>query len=438
MKNLKKKISEQTTTGPNNVSAGGHADIALGMFDRPGPSGKKFGQLPVLPSQMVATQLATERPPIDDDEYVPSSMVELTLAASEVAKLVPDEKISNFYQRIKDLAQKMIDDKRSEDLNTKGETDMKESARSYQINKLKRMINEALDDIEDEEGESSSWMAPERPSLIPKGGYKSRPSAPPTAPQKEESEEELLRKNPEMAKLETLADEFGYSHGGGPRQWMQKLFVRLQDLSENVSAQKLEELQNYACAEYIDMLERASLIEPEDAEDMTDNMDAVKELGSFRYFLIKAFILPAFKTAELEKEMDIRDMLLDIGMPRQVTDTIFNYYSGRNQLSKDKMMAKVAKSLKKCEDEPYKVKERIHGGLTGEMAQLEPGQAREIFKKTLPLLSQIERRAKQPDDYLALGEAFYNNLSDSSKAEILISALEREEEDVQNVKSYKV
>lgn len=128
MKTSSKKIFEQTTTGGAVVNAGGHVDLAAGLFDRPGPQNpSNFGEKPIVPSEMVANQLAVQRPPVDDNEYVPSSKQELGLAVSEISKAVPDEQIQKFYLAVKDLAQKSIDEEQVEEFDEKGKVEMQES-----------------------------------------------------------------------------------------------------------------------------------------------------------------------------------------------------------------------------------------------------------------------------------------------------------------------
>lgn len=121
-------MQEQTTTGGAVVNAGGHVDLSLDLFDRPGPQNQSnFKEKSIVPSEMVANQLAVERPPVDDADYIPSSRQALGLSVMEISKTVPDEQIASFYLRVKELAQESIDEEQVEELDEKGKAEMQES-----------------------------------------------------------------------------------------------------------------------------------------------------------------------------------------------------------------------------------------------------------------------------------------------------------------------
>jgi hypothetical protein len=122
-KNTRLKV-EQTTTGSPSIGAGGHIDLALGTFDRPGPNSNNDNERAIVPKEMVATQLATERPPIEDDDYVPSSLSELSKAAAELAKLVPQEELQKFYLKLKELTDSFVE---RQEITTMDKSDMQEN-----------------------------------------------------------------------------------------------------------------------------------------------------------------------------------------------------------------------------------------------------------------------------------------------------------------------
>lgn len=143
------KIFEDTTTGGAVINAGAHVDLPAGIFDRPGPQNpQNFGNKPIVPSGMVANQIAVVRPPIDDDEYRPTSKQELALSVSEISKTVPDSQISTFYEMVKELAQESIDNENVEELDEKSKSEMQESKNFqrtlaiFSKNVDKKMMNE--------------------------------------------------------------------------------------------------------------------------------------------------------------------------------------------------------------------------------------------------------------------------------------------------------
>ena len=65
--------------------------------------------LPVNAAEQMATQLTGDRPPVEDEDYTPSNLTELSRAAHELAKQVPDAQIKFFYEELKRLIEQVID-----------------------------------------------------------------------------------------------------------------------------------------------------------------------------------------------------------------------------------------------------------------------------------------------------------------------------------------
>lgn len=57
--------------------------------------------LPVAPTDLMANRLAVERPPIEDEEFTPDGVEELSRAASALAAQVPQEEVEEFYNGMK-------------------------------------------------------------------------------------------------------------------------------------------------------------------------------------------------------------------------------------------------------------------------------------------------------------------------------------------------
>ena len=102
-------------SGQSRTMAAGDASSAVGtqagMFDRPLKAKDETDinfqstipdEVPLHPSDMMATQLAEERPPIEDDEYVPTNVAELTRATAALAQMVPSDQVAYFYARVKE------------------------------------------------------------------------------------------------------------------------------------------------------------------------------------------------------------------------------------------------------------------------------------------------------------------------------------------------
>ena len=67
-----------------------------------------FSELvPVNPSELMATQLAVDRPPVEDGDYTPVSSEELANAAHVLAKMIPPEMITKFYEELKRIVMEL-------------------------------------------------------------------------------------------------------------------------------------------------------------------------------------------------------------------------------------------------------------------------------------------------------------------------------------------
>jgi len=65
--------------------------------------------LPVNASEQMSTQLSADRPPIEDEDYTPTNLTELSRAAHELAKQVPDSQIKFFYEEMKRLIEQAVE-----------------------------------------------------------------------------------------------------------------------------------------------------------------------------------------------------------------------------------------------------------------------------------------------------------------------------------------
>ena len=59
--------------------------------------------VPLEPFDQMATQLSTQRPPVEDPNYVPSNPVELGKAADILSREVPAGEIEFFYNSLENL-----------------------------------------------------------------------------------------------------------------------------------------------------------------------------------------------------------------------------------------------------------------------------------------------------------------------------------------------
>jgi hypothetical protein len=64
---------------------------------------------PIVPTPMMATQLAVEAPPVEDPNFIPGSTTELSRAASLIAEAVPSAQIGFFYRRLHQILDEALD-----------------------------------------------------------------------------------------------------------------------------------------------------------------------------------------------------------------------------------------------------------------------------------------------------------------------------------------
>ena len=296
-------------------------DVAYGIYDRPGPTGKIADheedidttvpdEVPVDPVQQMSNQLSVQRPPIEDEEYVPSSIEELSRAASAIAQLAPNETIEFFYRQLHKLLDDATDRAHSKNQDDEFDAEgvnppaVKEEAIRRKIREI--LLEQWNPDDELEYDEYRSGYSIEEPDLEPE------PEA----------------SNPQELSLDDLAREFGYSGAPGIRQEIERLTNRLQYFATKVKSDDLEALTKYAVGEYIDALDESGLLDEEDVDDLRSAPNLVRDLDSFRYFFTTALVLPAYKQVVKDATKNVKTEISQLGIPKELHQTVFNQVTG--------------------------------------------------------------------------------------------------------------
>jgi len=68
-------------------------------------------ELPVSPSDHAATQLSTQKPPVEDPEFIPANQVELGKSLDSLSQLVPDDAIEKFYREFVKMIDRYVAEK---------------------------------------------------------------------------------------------------------------------------------------------------------------------------------------------------------------------------------------------------------------------------------------------------------------------------------------
>tara|TARA_B100000131_G_scaffold322823_1_gene378250 strand:- start:6597 stop:7766 length:1170 start_codon:yes stop_codon:yes gene_type:complete len=331
-----------------------------GIYDQLPSTGKDTEEptvgsdVPIDPSQQMATQLSTERPPVEDEEFVPSSLEELQKAASAISEKVPSGEIEWYYKQLQGLLEKSIDrdgmpkDEKEEDKELKKES-----------KKIRKVIRAALRGILSEQ---SSYKGSERDkeefdtyrgTEVDYFG--------------EEPAQQIVQPSSDAVSLEDLADEFGYSGAPGMRQEINRLTDRMEYFATKVKKEDLSALTDFAVGEYIDAMEKSDLLDLEDIEDLRSAPNIVKDMDSFRFFFVSAFILPAYKQVAREANKRVKSEIDDLGLPKEIHQTIFNQVTGATKQDPaliSKKLSQLAKSGKIKSDEIPEVQEKIRSAIS--------------------------------------------------------------------------
>jgi hypothetical protein len=317
-------------------------DVAYGIYDRPGPTGKVADaeespsmiedEVPLSPSQHMSNQLTVQRPPIEDDDYVPASIEELSRAASAVAQMTPNESIEYFYRQLHKLLDDATDkaaETLSDNLEKEEEMAVKET---YIRSEIRRLIIEAGPNWSDDDLSDYDEFR--------SGGYSIE----------EEEPEETQRQ--EMS-LDDLAKEFGYSGPPGVRQEIERLTNRLSYFAAKVKHEDLEALVKYGTGEFIDTLEESDLgLDKEDIDDLRAAPQIVRDLDSFRFFFVSAFVMPSYSRVIKAATKHVKTTIQQMGVPKELHQTIFNQVTGATSRKPALIRQKLAKLAKENKIDP--------------------------------------------------------------------------------------
>ena len=362
-------------------------DVAYGIYDRPGPGIEDEPtalENPVVPGPQMATQLSVEKPPIDDEDYVPTSNSALTLAAAEISSLVPDDQIRFFYRALHRLLDKATD-----------RTAIVDKEEEMQEKKLRKNIESVLLEMISQEDERDfDEFRYGRDSGSAGVDYFGEEEPVPT-PQS--------AKKDDKSNLEDLAKEFGFSGPSGARQYVNRILNRLGFMAEVLDDSAVESLMGMAVPEFISSMAEGGYIDEEDVADLKQAPSLVRDLPSFKYFFVSGFILPAYREFTRKVNNNVRQAIQAAGVPKSAQDTVFNQVTG--------LAAKDRKALKQ------KLQKAVDAGEVSaqQVAGIESA-VREIFsgKDTAP----------DGEEFTAVSADKWQSLSRSRRQNILKKALE--------------
>jgi len=310
--------------------------VARGIYDRPiGNAGMDDDEstvppaVPLKPTEMMATQLADERPPIEDEEYTPSSTSELSRAASAISQLVPPDQVEFFYKEL----HRLLDDV-TERENKPEEDDLNAREGDVEEKPLEPTKEEANESVLREQG--VNYWGDDDPRYSQDSG----------GDEWEEVAEEMVATSTasEGETLEDLADQFGFSGAPGVRQYIEKILRKMEYFSTKLKPGELTSLQDHAIGEYISLMAASGYIDAADVADLQGAPGAVKELDSFRFFFVSAFVMPGYQEIARQAKKRLMAALETMRVPKALHQAILNQATGATTRDPDYIEAKLNKA----------------------------------------------------------------------------------------------
>jgi hypothetical protein len=316
-----------------------YADVTYGMYDRPGTQQAALGEeeegdaptipheVPIQPSEMMATQLVDQRPPVEDEEYVPDNVEELGRAADTLARTVPTDQVAAVYIELQRLIDNSITKHNNPDLPNKQEDQGAQEMEKVEEARLRRAINLVLSEAPGWDDEYST-------------GYNISDGEPDYAAM----DDPPVDMEPDGSSLDNIADQFGYAGASGARQDIERMLQRMKYVAEEVGVKSIDELRNYAVQEFVDAMKAAEYIDEEDVVELQQSPAAVLELDSFRFFFVSAFVMPAYLEVKRVARKKAQAELDSLDLPQGAHQTIMNQALGETPRKPDKLEQKIMKA----------------------------------------------------------------------------------------------
>lgn len=241
--------------------------------------------VPIVPLDSQLDRATSVEIPIDDEEYEPENVVELSHAVAALAKKVPPERIVEFFKDVRRLTDKAIE---AQEKKEKGPEVGPKDNKEIDVDKIQEMnVRRAVRKILAEAGFDGE------------GGY--------------EGSRGTKKKGARELSLDDVAREAGLKGASGARQLINKAAQKIKFLLDMPEDER-NEIIIRAAGEYIDYLvdlDKEARKDPatageegiseEDAEFMRDHPEYIQELDGFREFLRK-YWLRAMRDADIDEE----------------------------------------------------------------------------------------------------------------------------------------
>jgi hypothetical protein len=281
-------------------------------------------EVPVQPAEMMAAQLVDQRPPIEDDEFVPDNVEELGRAVKALSGQVPPDKISNAYKEF----QRIVDNI--------GSVNPPHAERPTELGMSANVAESALRKAIQIVLSEARWEGDD--DLEIQGAEEARLDIDYSA-----MDDPPVDNEPDGQNLDDLASTFGYSGASGARQEIERMLQRLRYISDKMGPGEMETLQDFAVQEFIDLMRVGDYIDDDDVVELQQNTSTVKGLDSFRFFFVGGIMIPAYNEIKRSSRKDAEALIASLGLPGGMRQSILNQALGEVPKNMDKLETKLLK-----------------------------------------------------------------------------------------------
>ena len=413
---LFEKIGPRTMAAGDKTTMGTTGDPITydgkisGADQPPGTEETTLGEeLPLNPADQMAVQLTQEKPPIEDPEFIPANVEELSRSANALTQMVPAEKVQSFYNNLKDLVSKASEEDDEESLPPGADEkmpveqeaerveavepydedeDLEEGIVRYLDSTLKRLIHEAVG----EEWNPAWGPEPNLEKELPRRGQVGAANKPAS----HEDEEAIYQE---------LADELGFSSAGGAKAFEQRARNKFAWLKKELPDAERQRLKTIATSRFISALNLAGAIDADEKEELMLNRDVVRSLPSFEFFYRGTFMGNVYDKLKKEANKRVKIAVKELGIPARTQQTVINQALGLVAQDERKLMKKLIKDA------------TLEG--------MDATSIEALGKTVLKKLPDIKELAKIPTDGVAdKAAAMYDQLSNAKKVAALTQAME--------------
>lgn len=404
---------------------------AYGIHDRPGPTGDTDPEfkptvhpdLPLKPTELMSSQLASERPPIEDENYLPASVSDLRNAASAIAGLVPPDYVEKFYMRMKDLLTSAEEERdanaapKSKQVRSEEEQEempvkapLKKESRAVKIKRITEALNILARAVKAKKRErrltesllQEADMPPVTrvPSPVRKAPKLSAGAL--AALDEPEYVPEVPAPSDEERRLQDIAQELEFKSGAsGARQYLQALFDVIKYQVSEVGIDKIDDfVKNELALDFLDLAVAGGVMSDEDASYYDQNMQELVETDEFRYFFGEIFS-SGFSALKKASERDTLEQIAELGIPAAVQQTVFNQVMGRA----DKKDSTIVRRLEAA-------------GIT------DPAEQTSILQTIRENFADLQETASEVQgDLIELMREKFESMSEQKKMQLVTSAL---------------